>query len=549
MKLAPALFGILLVFVSCVCALPQQRPNGGAISGAFHVSGTVVDEQTHRPVANAKVALLISQAGEEQRRVANTGGSGIFVFNGVSAGKYDLYAEARGYAQQALNAHDNFLTGVAAGPGKNSENIVFALSPEAIITGAVGDEAGEPVRDAHVALFRKTNTQGIDAVSMVGMQNTDDRGSFEFRKLRAGAYYIAVGARPWYASMRYQSWGLRSQQNRDPALDVVYPVTFFGGSTDEANAQSIHLKVGQKFEADVALYPTPGLHVRVRGTAGRNSPTVTLQRKIFGSWQMPMGLQMNHVGEGDWEMSGVAPGRYIARVQPVNLGVSMDPGTYRSEQVRQFPVEITGDTEIDPAQGPGVAQVTGVVQLPVSGGKTGNRTLIFRNTLDRQPVFVPLQKDGSFKNTEITVGRYQMELTGPGGYAVQSLAASGAATVVGHQIEFSSGAAAIAIIASNDHGEIHGVVLDHGKPLSGAMVLLVPREGIQEKERIQRDESDSDGTFSLRTIPAGNYTLLALRDGWTMEWGKPEVLAPYLRKGIIVRVGGRETGEVKLEAQ
>ena len=52
-------------------------------------------------------------------------------------------------------------------------------------------------------------------------------------------------------------------------------------------------------------------------------------------------------------------------------------------------------------------------------------------------------------------------------------------------------------------GQLPGVVLQDDKPVAGAMVLLVPDDGVQDKQRYRRDESDSDGTFTLRQVVAG----------------------------------------------
>ena len=44
-------------------------------------------------------------------------------------------------------------------------------------------------------------------------------------------------------------------------------------------------------------------------------------------------------------------------------------------------------------------------------------------------------------------------------------------------------------------------------------------------------ESDSDGTFSLGGIVPGDYVLLAIKDGWDLEWSKSEALRPYYPRG------------------
>ena len=39
----------------------------------------------------------------------------------------------------------------------------------------------------------------------------------------------------------------------------------------------------------------------------------------------------------------------------------------------------------------------------------------------------------------------------------------------------------------------------------------------------------------------------AIRDGWPLEWGKPEVLAPYLLKAVPVTVLPNSRGSQKIE--
>jgi hypothetical protein len=38
----------------------------------------------------------------------------------------------------------------------------------------------------------------------------------------------------------------------------------------------------------------------------------------------------------------------------------------------------------------------------------------------------------------------------------------------------------------------------------------------------------------------GKYTAVAILEGWTLEWGKPEVLAQYLPKGVPFTVSASE---------
>jgi hypothetical protein len=72
--------------------------------------------------------------------------------------------------------------------------------------------------------------------------------------------------------------------------------------------------------------------------------------------------------------------------------------------------------------------------------------------------------------------------------------------------------------------------------MAGAMVVLVPQNPGANLDRFARDQSDSDGSFSLRDVAPGRYTVVAIEDGWELEWSRPEAIVRFLPRGIGVTV-------------
>ena len=107
----------------------------------------------------------------------------------------------------------------------------------------------------------------------------------------------------------------------------------------------------------------------------------------------------------------------------------------------------------------------------------------------------------------------------------------------------------LTIEASEGVGQIEGTVMNGDKPVSGTMVVLAPQEISDNASLFRRDQSDSDGTFTLRDVVPGRYTALAIQKGWDLEWASPEALRPYLAKGTPVVVSGKEKLEIKVAAQ
>ena len=93
-----------------------------------------------------------------------------------------------------------------------------------------------------------------------------------------------------------------------------------------------------------------------------------------------------------------------------------------------------------------------------------------------------------------------------------------------------------------------GVVKTEDKPEAGVMVLLVPVSGENMDRDARMDQSDSDGTFTLRSMVPGNYLLMAIEDGWELEWRQEGVLAGYREKGVRVELRAGEETKVVVEA-
>ena len=147
------------------------------------------------------------------------------------------------------------------------------------------------------------------------------------------------------------------------------------------------------------------------------------------------------------------------------------------------------------------------------------------------------------KDNELRPGTYQAVLYGAPDWIITRIVAQNA-KVQGSQITLAAGASAkLVCTATRVSASVTGTVLQDDKPFAGAMVLLVPDDGLHDKQRYRRDESDSDGTFTLRQVVPGRYTAIAIQNGWNLEWGDPAVLNPYLEKGEKVTVTAEKSRE------
>ena len=70
-------------------------------------------------------------------------------------------------------------------------------------------------------------------------------------------------------------------------------------------------------------------------------------------------------------------------------------------------------------------------------------------------------------------------------------------------------------------------------------MVLVPKDPELHRDRFRRDQSDLDGTFSLQGVVPGSYTVLAIDNGWELDWSQLVVLAAYLKRGRSVEIANQ----------
>ncbi len=548
----------VLVLAASLGAASLQKNLAVTTPAGFEISGTVVDSNTGQPIARARVAIAPVTQRDNFTTII-TRQDGRFSFAGLAPGKYTLTAQARGYLLQSFNQHDQFSSSIVVGPDLDSGNLLFRLPPEGAISGVVTDEAGDPVRDAHVRLYFTGLSFGAEATRPRGRTITNDEGFYHFGHLPPGRYLVAVIARPWYAQNRplyaqTQTEGIQEGQipsDNDvsaagvSALDVAYPVTFFPGATDAGSAAPIVLGRGDKLTADLILQPVPALHIRVhRDNADPQQGTyVSLEKRVFDGPPLQVMAQTQRVGQDEDEITGVPAGHYAMRT------FSYSQGTGAREASPSREIDVGSNGEVDDAQGGAYVPVTAKLQLE-AGAASGQASLQLLSKKSREVFSERIGSDGeaAFKQG-VRPGSYEVSLSTSTGIYLKSMSASGA-SVIGRTVEIRPGnAVSLVITAASGEGRITGTALRQGKAFAGAMIVLAPADPAHNQVLFRRDQSDSDGTFTLANVVPGTYTLLALENGWDLEWMKPAVLKNYMGAGVPVQVQVNGKYDLKVPVQ
>jgi hypothetical protein len=77
----------------------------------------------------------------------------------------------------------------------------------------------------------------------------------------------------------------------------------------------------------------------------------------------------------------------------------------------------------------------------------------------------------------------------------------------------------------------------------------VPQDPENNLPLFRRDQSDSDGSFTLSPVLPGRYTLLALENGWELHWSDAAVLKPFLANGEPIVVDAKRSHNVRVQVR
>jgi hypothetical protein len=242
------------------------------------------------------------------------------------------------------------------------------------------------------------------------------------------------------------------------------------------------------------------------------------------------------VSPGLWEVSGIPAGRYNIRIPGPNSVVQMNgvDFTKDGEEINTSAAEALSDVKVS-------VQISGETTIP-------ERLMIgLRGKSRSQAIWQQVDAKGQADLPQVPAGRYQFQAFGPGRpYSVARLSADGA-QVSGHMLTVPAGASpSVSLTLVAGSGEIRGTALRAGKGFAGAMVVLVPKDPEGKTDLFRRDQSDLDGTFTMRGVIPGSYTVLAIEGGWDLDWSQPDVIGPYAKRGRSVEVGSQPGKPVQI---
>jgi hypothetical protein len=319
---------------------------------------------------------------------------------------------------------------------------------------------------------------------------------------------------------------------------------FFPDSNELAGAAPFALHAGDTAIADFRLRPVPALHVLVKTpvTDPNQGTNIQVTQSLAEGREIYIPASVNQVAPGLMEISGVPPGRLSLVLMTPNGNVT----TRRTQSV-----QVSNDAEIDATQSAPSVVVSGILKMDDASPVPQPARVLLRNFATGQAFTADVSAAGefSFKNNPSEIGNYELMIIEPRALFIRSLSSAGVKTT-GRSFQITGPQdVSITINASRGTGRITGTALKNDKPASGVMIVLVPLDLRSDPALFRRDQSDSDGTFSLNVVVPGRHTLIAIDGGWDLEWANPEVLKKYLAGGESVEIAPRQKADFKVNVQ
>lgn len=489
------------------------------------LEGTVVSATTGAPLKKATVTLE-----SLKELTTTTSAEGKFKFENLEPDGYTITAERVGYLEGPG-------TLVVLPPGESKTDVVVKLTPQAVISGRVLDEDGDPVVGVRVAYIRWVAAGEKKFKVEEDLQDVNGEGGFTITGLTAGNYYLqAVPDRV---------------QNKAHSGDD-FTLTFYPNALDLAGAGALTVDAGAEIRnLEIRMRKSPTFRVRgkIAVPAGATGVPNQLQLISQDSTELSLGMGKSaNIEKGSFEFVGVAPGSYILRSSPNSQTGNHEDGEFGWGPAHFFfrePIEVS-DRDVDDVTAAfkpavdlaGTFHANGVTltKIPVV-------TLLAENFPSMRQLQAQSDNTGGFHVSQLAPDQYEVVISGlPDSVYIKSMR-RGTQEVKGSLDLTSASDAPLEITLASNAAEVSGTLRDlKGNPVPFHLVNL----WMSDDDPAKSAQTTSDGSFTFKNLAPGDYHLAA----WDNVDGE---IRPAFRKiyetqasGVTVRESSRETVDVKL---
>ncbi len=521
------------------------------LTAAGSVSGVVTDSDGN-PLPGKHVYANFQSAGDWANlpnEQAETDDSGHYVIDNLSAGNYQISLSHQGHP---LRVEQSKAIELQAGDAKTG--VDFQLGKMARLRGKVVNEEDEPLVDIFVhAVTYKTGGELVGS----GTTRTDDKGEFlvpdapfgdEIQFQLQGDGYAHTIIRHQLDIERYYVLTMKScgtiqgvvvDQNQQPVAGAkVYPIRVWShGSTYPLTMNTVMTDSDGSFELKDLDPMEYKLCTQAEGFTRKEGPNVVLHK---GETADSVVVEL----EPGEELSGIVVDHFGQPVTDALISIHsyvanrQGSGYSSSFRAQEFPEAARSDgegkfvvTDFPPSGdilivqhdqfAPGMFEVTPSMlgQPPMnyslSPGGVVEGTVFDSDNHPMSNAQIQIQNypENLFRYQEITDqnGEYRIEHLSPMSYMVLKSDPNGDHNSIEYKtIMVEEGQTVRADFGSGEGTTIHGVVLKRGAPVANARIALDSQNITQKSIGVYLHTiSADDGSYSIQSVPEGNYYLLA----------------------------------------
>ncbi len=536
--------------ICSLLACAQETPSAADAAKKATIEGVVVNDLTKEPLRRVEISLMKQSKSGGMTGMANalsavTDAAGKFRIENIDAGDYAVMLRKGGFlmprAYFGMSARILKLT-----EGASLTGLRYSLRPQAIITGRVVDDEGEPVQGLNVMLLRYRYDRGsYRASSSSRPQQTNDRGEFRFTDVQSGKYYLLSEVQ----RMRAMAAGAPPAPGTPRTAFVT---TYFPSASEFAQAVAIEVQPGQELSGrDITLRKEKVVTVTGKVLDGNGSPA----KQTFVSLTPADGSIGNNFGspvdeKGAFVANNVPPGQYNARATRWN-------GEDRAQSA-ETPVAV-GDAglegvvlQIQPAleaKGAFVLEGSGRKDFDFAGFSVHLRPAGDNNSFAG---YAQAKTDGTFTMTGITPGRCTVSVYPGSGEGYVKSILLGSEDVHGKEVDGAAVAAGgLKIVIRLDSAAVTGTVEipeERKAALRSPTVILSPADAhLRDVEQHNVAQLNQNNGYELKNLRPGEYIAFALEEYDYASMQDPEVLAAVAGKGTKITLAANESKSLDLK--
>jgi protocatechuate 3,4-dioxygenase beta subunit len=513
--------GLLLAYATALCAQQSAKLKPATIDGMVTRLGT------GEPLRDVRVTVT----GASETRNVTTDAKGRFLIAELAPGTYSLDASATLF----VRARKSKLT---LSPDEHLRDVNLQLTPAAVIAGRIYDQDRRPLPSVRVEALHYQYRDGARVLVLAGTGHSDDRGDYRIYDLQPDAYYIRATPSP---------------TSPQAALAPVY----YPGMVDPQDGVPITAAPGTESSAvDIPLgeYKTFSvqLEIAVASPFGAPGATFGVVRRDRSASE-PNLVQSESLGNGVYRISSLTPGAYdiFARV-PVRTAASefsiqtgrisvdiadqdVQAGILAVRQGGSLTGQLLASDPLSVALDPSSIEV----ELRPMGGSPS-----ILGTSSRNPGGA-MTKSGAFTIPNVANDRFRIQVSGLPANVYLTSGRYRGAEVIDSGIDVDGSPQRpleLYLGGASSVGTIEGVVRSRNdQPADSILVVIAPAPDRRENPAAFRTAvTNQSGSFSVRGLLPGEYTVLAWEEGEAGPYQNPEYLKDFESRGVKATVeGGR----------